>query len=208
MAWSPQRDRLDDLVVPLEKGIVLMLDLCSGFGGASAAMAEHGWRVVKLDIEPRVHPHIVGDLRSLPLRPFPVDLLWVSVPCTDYSRNDLPWFRDEPPPDLALWKAAEQVIAEWQPSWWVMENVRGAQRWHGKATVHFGSRFLWSNLPAFVQPVWKFRGKHNLCSGTDPLRNAKRGYIPYPISEAVALSVEAMGIGAPAWGGRIGWDVK
>lgn len=173
---------------------MIMLDLCSGFGGASAAMRERGWTTIRVDIEPRVKPDVVADIGALPFRPFPVDLLWVSPTCTEYSRYDQPGlFPDRKLPDLKLWHTAERIIAEWQPRFWIIENVRGAIKFHGRPPYHVGSRYLWTNLPLFPPTVlfWD-RPKHNLCSGLDPLRTAKRGYIPIEISRAVAETIEAL----------------
>jgi hypothetical protein len=170
-----------------------MLDLCSGFGGASAAMQARGWTVVRIDSEPRVLPDVAADIRALPLHPFPVDLIWASPPCNAYSRwmQRASLYPDENKPTHDLYEAVMAVIAQWQPRYWCLENVRGAVEFWGPPAVHFGSRYLWSNIPAFVQPVFATPIKRRLCWGSDPLRSAKRGYIPYSISEAIALSVEA-----------------
>lgn len=32
----------------------------------------------------------------------------------------------------------------------VLENVREAQRWLGKAKAHYGSRYLWGDVPAML----------------------------------------------------------
>lgn len=49
---------------------LLMLDLCCGLKGASAAMRDRGWEVVR------------------GRRP---DLVWASPPCTEFSRESMPW---------------------------------------------------------------------------------------------------------------------
>jgi hypothetical protein len=40
----------------------------------------------------------------------------------------------------------------------VVENVRGAQRWVGRARWHFGSFYLWGDVPALM-PMTKGRAK-------------------------------------------------
>jgi hypothetical protein len=55
-----------------------MLDLFAGLGGASQAMIDRGWRVVRVDLEPRLRPDVVADVAHLPLRWQP-DLLWAAV---------------------------------------------------------------------------------------------------------------------------------
>lgn len=170
----------------------IMLDLCSGFGGASKSEEEHGWRVIRVDSEPRVRPTVIADIRALPMRPFPVDLLWVSPTCTYYSRYDQrdSLFPGEPEPDHTLYETARAIISEWGPRYWVIENVRGAERFWGRADYRLGSRYLWTNLPMLMSVPKITKWKHNMCSGSDPLRSAKRGYIPYAISDAVRLSVQ------------------
>jgi hypothetical protein len=37
----------------------------------------------------------------------------------------------------------------------IVENVQGAQRWVGRARWHFGSYYLWGDVPALMPPVLK-----------------------------------------------------
>lgn len=172
---------------------LVMLDLCSGFGGASESEKQNGWTVYRVDIEPRVKPDVIGDIRQLPLRPFLVDLLWVSPVCTEYSRYDQKsLYPNEPEPNHDLWRAGQAIIEHWQPRFWVIENVRGAKLFHGPADWRIGPYYLWTNINFFLQPIWERRRKQNLCWGSDPLRGAKRGRLPYAVSDAIRLSVEAI----------------
>lgn len=170
-----------------------MLDLFSGLGGASAAMKDRGWRVIRVDNEPRVKPDIVADVLALPFELFAVDLLWASPPCTYYSRYHKRFnlYPGEPEPDHALYEAARAIIAEWAPRYWVIENVHGAIPFWGRPDYLFGPYALWTNLPLLSRVTGPFRNKRNLSWGSDPLRSAKRGRIPHAISEAVAAAVEA-----------------
>lgn len=72
---------------------LVWLDLCSGLGGASQPALDRGWRVIRVDIDPRFKPDIVADVRALPLRPFHVDVLWASPPCQEFARATLPWLK-------------------------------------------------------------------------------------------------------------------
>jgi len=67
------------------------LDLCSGLGGASQPALDRGWRVIRVDIEPRFKPDVVADIRNLPLMPFGIDVLWVSPSCDEFARATLHW---------------------------------------------------------------------------------------------------------------------
>ena len=75
---------------------LVWLDLCSGLGGASQPALDRGWKVIRVDIDPRFKPDIVADVRALPLKPFHVDVLWASPPCQEFARNALPW-KAKPP---------------------------------------------------------------------------------------------------------------
>lgn len=173
---------------------LVMLDLCSGFGGASEAMRHRGWSTIRVDNEPQVKPDVVADVAALPFSPFHVDLLWASPTCTEYSIWDQRGLFPHPTvPDLTLWQTIERIIAEWKPRFWIIENVRGARYFHGKSAYHVGSRYLWTNLMLFPTHISvPFRPKKNLSSGKDPLRSAKRGRIPYEISLAVARLIEGL----------------
>lgn len=168
-----------------------MLDLCSGFGGASEAMKRNGWDVLRVDIEPRVKPDIVADMRFLPFRPYPLDLLWISVPCTEYARLDMPWHRGKfGPPDLQLWREAHYLRAQWQPRYFCIENVRGAQKWWGQSTYVVGSHYLWTDLP--FKPECSYVRDKDRIPGDHPLASALRGRLPYALSDAIRQVVEAV----------------
>lgn len=148
-------------------------------------MRDLGWDVITIELDPAFRPSIVADVARLPLRcpPGHFDLVWASPPCTEYSRSILPWIKAGPP-DLTLWCAAETAIRELRPRWWVIENVRGAVRWHGHATRTYGPVFLWGRMPLFdvtVKP-WKER-----LSST---QRAERARIPYALSLALATACE------------------
>lgn len=167
-----------------------MLDLFAGLGGASAAMRERGWRVTTVELDPAFRPDVVGDVARLPIRGR-FDLLWASPPCVEYSRHHLPWIKG-PEPSLTLWRAAEAAIAELRPRWWVIENVRGAIKFHGHPVRSYGPVFLWGCMPPFSAVVkpWKER--------LSSKRKAERARIPYSISHglAVACETEAALLGA------------
>lgn len=129
----------------------VMLDLFSGLGGASQVMVERGWTVIRVDIEPRFKPDIVADVRALPLRPFPVDLIWASPPCQEFSKWGLRCFYPNPPePDLSLALATKAIIERWRPQAWAIENVWASRKW---LTPIFGpvralppGHAIWSDL--------------------------------------------------------------
>lgn len=165
-----------------------MYDLCSGLEGASAAMKERGWDVKSVETDPRFRPTIVADVRTL--APVPgLDLAWASPPCLEFSRESMPWCRTGAQPDMSIVDGCWRFIRESQPRFWAIENVLGAVRWFepllGPFTHHFGPFYLWSNLPPLDVPVRPF--KERLASH----QKAERARVPYALSLAVALTVEA-----------------
>jgi hypothetical protein len=163
----------------------IVLDLFSGTGSATQPFVECGkHRVIRIDIAGK--PDIRADVRHLPLkyglRP---EFVWASPPCDDFT--DVPWHADlrDPVRGLALWIAARDWIGELDPPAWVMENVRGAQRFVGKATAHAGSRYLWTNLD--LGPLPAVYGKWRL--PPSPERKMLRSQIPRPLAEAVHRAV-------------------
>ena len=59
---------------------MLMLDLCCGLGGASRAMQERGWDVIRVDINPEFSPDIVADITTFHYTGPQPDLVWASPP--------------------------------------------------------------------------------------------------------------------------------
>jgi hypothetical protein len=169
---------------------LLMLDLFSGLGGASAAMRERPWwRVVRVDINPAVRPDIVADVRTLWWHGPRPALVWASPPCVEFSREDMPWSRTGQAPDLSLITATLRFLRDAQPTFWVLENTRGAQRWIGRAPYHAGPFYLWAYYPPFRAVV---RVHKELLPSTADLRRAQ---IPYALSAALADAVEdALGL--------------
>lgn len=165
-----------------------MLDLFSGRGGASRAMVERGWHVTTVDNDPQFAPDIVADVTGLEWTT-PVDLLWASPPCTEFSRESMPWCATGMPPDVSLVSASLRVIDMCSPRFWVLENVRGAVRYLepllGVPAFRTGPVYLWGKLPPGLLPVlkpWKEK-----ITGEDPARRAE---LPYELSYAIATAVE------------------
>ena len=80
-----------------------------------------------------------------------------SPPCQAYSYRAMPWKRAKalPPPSNELFDACfriqrEACEAAGRHIPMVVENVRGAQKWVGRAAWHFGSYFLWGDVPALM----------------------------------------------------------
>lgn len=160
-----------------------MLDLFAGLGGASQAMRARGWRVTTVELVPAFRPDVVGDVARLPIRGH-FDLVWASPPCTEFARESMPWSRTGSAPDMALVEATLSVVKELRPTWWVMENVRGAVPWIGSPALTCGPFFLWGCFPPFECHVEPF--KERLSS----TQRAERAKVPYALSDALACAIE------------------
>ncbi len=108
-----------------------------------------------------------------------------SPPCTYYSKLSLPksWGKNWKDDDGGeLWKEAERIISHVGPWAWCIENVRGAEKIHGKAVARVGSRYLWGDFPIInPKPVY---GKWRMPPSKD--RTHLRSMIPYPLARALA----------------------
>lgn len=151
----------------------LAIELFAGLSGWGEGLAVEGFSVIGFDIEdmPKALglPRPVGDIQlvlqdvlTLHGSQFKgVDLIVASPPCQAYSYRAMPWKRAKalPPPDNSLFNAcfriqreACQAAGKYIPL--VVENVKGAQPWVGKARWHFGSFYLWGDVPALM-PITK-----------------------------------------------------
>lgn len=84
-------------------------------------------------------------------------LIVASPPCQAYSYRAMPWKRAKalPPPSNELFDACFRIQREaceaagrYIPL--VVENVKGAQPWVGRAKWHYGSFYLWGDVPALM----------------------------------------------------------
>jgi hypothetical protein len=95
----------------------------------------------------------------------------------------MPWSRAKalPPPDNTLFESCfriqrEACEAAGRHIPLIVENVRGAQKWVGRARFNFGSFFLWGDVPALM-PITAKRGvmKLGIAHRPEAIEGRKRG---------------------------------
>ena len=143
----------------------LAIDLFCGLGGWTEGLLAEGYCVVGFDNERHVYGEhaypaqlVIQDVLTLHGRQFKdAALIVASPPCQGYSYRAMPWKRAKalPPPDNSLFEAcfriqreASEAAGRYIPL--VVENVRGAQKWVGRARWHSGSMYFWGDVPVLM----------------------------------------------------------
>lgn len=148
-----------------------MLDLFCGRFGWSKAFAARGWECVGIDLvePPEIPPgirFIRRDILSVPgmydeeigFEPF--DFICASSPCEEFSVFGMPHFHPNPKyPEngIRLFNHTRQ-LCESAGVPYVMENVRKAQDFVGKAVHHCGPFYLWGNAVPPIMPQGIVKG--------------------------------------------------
>lgn len=125
------------------------------------------------------------------------DLIVASPPCQEYSYMAMPWSRakqiaralrgDDEFPDgykgsrtladlTALFDACFRIQREASAAAgrhipMVVENVRGAQPWVGRAAWNYGSFYLWGDVPALVPSTSRVALKHGVAHSSNGATN-------------------------------------
>lgn len=164
-----------------------MIDLFSGTGGASAPFAAAGWEVVRVEIDPQFPAEHQADVRGWSWTGRRPTLVWASPPCTEFSREAMPWCRTGKVPSLELMDAADRIIRECDPDFWVIENVKGATRYLAPRygpPLSLGAVRLFGQFPRFKRFVkgWKER--------LSSRRKAERAAMPWAIGDGLRQAIE------------------
>jgi len=158
------------------------IDLFCGLGGWTDGLLVEGYDVTGYDIEEHVYGEarypaklVIRDVLDIHGSEFAhADLIVASPPCQEYSYMAMPWslakakraaiLADETGASLErlnrLFNACfriqrEACEAAGRHIPLVVENVRGAQEWVGRARWNFGSFYLWGDVPALMPTTIK-----------------------------------------------------
>ena len=145
----------------------LAIDLFCGLGGWTEGLLAEGWSVIGFDIERHVYGEhrypaqlVLQDVRTLHGSQFrDAHLIVASSPCQEFSYRAMPWKRAKAlgPPLLGMelftqaariQREACEAARRYIPM--VQENVKGAQPYVGRARWHYGSYYLWGDVPALM----------------------------------------------------------
>jgi len=166
-------------------------DLCSGLGGWTEAFVEDGWQVIRIEINEELDfvPYTaIWDVKEwmdwIDDYPHP-DLIVASPPCQEFSLANHRIAPSNRNPDMSIVRACLDIIDYIKPTWWVLENVRGACPFfmpllgHHKQAI--GARghpkfFLWGNFPEIIM-------KPNFTHSISDKHHAQaRSLIPFELS--------------------------
>jgi C-5 cytosine-specific DNA methylase len=143
----------------------LAIDLYCGLGGWADGLLAEGYHVIGFDVERHQYGDhrypaqlVIQDVRTLHGSQFKdAALIVASPPCQAYSYRAMPWKRAKAlaPPDNTLFETCfriqrEACEAAGRHVPLIVENVRGAQKWVGRARWNYGSFYLWGDVPALM----------------------------------------------------------
>lgn len=189
-----------------------MVDLFSGMGGASEAMINAGWNVLRIENNPLLSAvpfTVIDDVKlvrdnvesRVDIRP--IDLIWASPPCREFSNayaspksiHGREFGLDSYEPDMSLFEAAMDIIEKVKPKYWVIENVVGSIRYVepllGKPRQIIGPYVLWGNFPFLeVDESALVPKKKKDVHSANPLRSNIKAKVDFAISDALRNAIE------------------
>ncbi len=158
----------------------LCIDLFCGLGGWTDGFLAEGWDVIGFDNHRHEYGNqrypaqlVIQDVLTLHGSQLKrADCIVASPPCQKYSWMAMPWGRSKREVRWQEWerdslfgdrlenlnalfsagfriqREASEAAGHHIPM--VVENVKGAQRWVGRAAWHHGSFFLWGDVPVIM----------------------------------------------------------
>lgn len=166
----------------------LVFDLFCGLGGWSEAFIAEGYRAIGFDVEVhdygdgKKYPGelILRDVRAIMgadlVKKYGVpSVIVASPPCQEFSYMAMPWSKAKEKQRkieasqeehvrlcelfnqcFRIQREVSEAAGHYIPM--IVENVRGAQKWVGKAKWNFGSFYLWGDVPALMPDSSKRKG--------------------------------------------------
>jgi hypothetical protein len=156
----------------------LCIDLFCGLGGWAEGLLAEGYDVMGFDVEQHDYGTggypgqlVLQDVLTLDGAQFRnAAVIMASPPCQAYSYMAMPWSRAKREISWQRWAQAspfgdfrlnklfdacfriqrEASEAAGRRIPLVVENVKGAQPWVGRARWHYGSYYLWGDIPALM----------------------------------------------------------
>ena len=160
----------------------LAIDLFCGLGGWTDGLLAEGYDVIGFDIEKHEYGEhryqgklVVQDVCTIHGSQFKdATLIVASPPCQEYSYMAMPWTRAKAKARAIRADATGKMLADLNRLFdasfriqkeasfaagrvvpLIVENVRGAQPWVGRARWNFGSYYLWGDVPALMPATIK-----------------------------------------------------
>lgn len=194
------------------------LDLCSGLGGFSEAFVRsENWDVLRIDNNPLLSEventwiidifefrDNLADMIRRGYKPDKVDIILASPPCREFSlgyssprseaarRGEL----DNYEPDLTILEACMDIIKMLKPTYYVVENVKGAVRYFNPVLGDFARSvkntwYLWGKFPALTLDENAIPHKKSLdVNSKNPMRTNLKSVVPRQISDAILRACE------------------
>jgi len=168
----------------------ICIDLFCGLGGWAEGFLAEDYTVIGFDIERHDYGTggypgqlVLQDVLTLHGSQFKnAAVIVASPPCQAYSYRAMPWKRAKalPPPDNKLFEAcfriqreASEAAGKYIPL--IVENVKGAQPWVGRARANFGSFYLWGDVGRLGNRVIALNGRLGSDVGVRAYRATKNG---------------------------------
>ncbi len=171
----------------------LVFDFYCGLGGWSEAFIAEGYRAIGFDIEAHDYGTggypgelVLRDIRSITgaelVQTYGVPAIIVaSPPCQEFSYMAMPWSKAKEKQRKILADPQERTrlcdlfnqcfriqrevsVAAGHYVPLIVENVRGAQPWVGRARWNFGSFYLWGDVPALMPITMPRKSKSKINS--------------------------------------------
>jgi hypothetical protein len=184
---------------------LLLIDLYCGLGGWTEGFLAEGYQCIGFDIERHDYGSggypgqlVLQDVLTLHGSQFrDAACIVASPPCQLYSYMAMPWarakrtaveYRESPERIRGLNKLfdacfqiqreASEAAGRHIPM--VVENVKGAQPWVGRARWHYGSFYLWGDVPALMPTIRGLKNSGGSWFGV--AHNTESGHSQNPVT--------------------------